>query len=396
MIFIICKNISHRIFLSLCSALGYSCSVLAYYQITQVLGLMESLGLLLSILFVWSLYIFIDRKQLKYYNYALLLYFAVCFVHERYIPYIFVLFAMLCIAEWRDKRKIYIFSTLGIVVSIFALRFIALHNIGFTGTGGTNIADTLSIMTFLKFVCFSIGYIFGVNYGHPAMSLFSFSAGWNDYHIIDWILVLIPILCVVILFVLFLLSQKNKKISDNKDIKILLLFLLCIGINLCSASVTIRVELRWIYTPFSIMLLALSFIATHIRFRYGLYFGVCMLLCTICFNVSHRQYFSRLYYWPTLCFGEELYKYTVGNHGNNIDEMDIILIMNQDDFPNWDNEYLSTFFAQYFETENTICRISNIDDLAEQILSGENLLLLRYHDMTFEEISVDEAKKEIQ
>lgn len=266
-----------------------------------------------------------------------------------------------------------------------------MHGIGLTGTGGTNITDTLSISTLFKFVCSSIGYMFGINYGHPAMSLFSFSAGWNDYHMIDWILVLLPVLCVAVLFILFLLSQKGSKIRTNDNLKIMLLFLACIGINLCSASVTIRVELRWIYTPFSIMLMALSFLATHTKFRQGVYIGICMLLCTIIFHTGHRQYFSRLYYWPLLCFGEELYEKTVGNYGNDINDMNIVLIMDADDFTFVDDEYLSTYFSQFFEVRQKIMRISDVTALTEPA-PGESLLLW-YKDAVLEEIRLNETEK---
>lgn len=392
-IFIICRNISHRQFFSLCSALAYSCSVLAYYQITQVFGLMESLGLLLSVLFVYSLFIFIEKKQFKFFRRALIYYFTVSFIHERYITYIFVLLIVLCIADCKEKRKIGIIGTLGVFVFIFALRSLALHSIGLTGTGGTNITDTLSISTLFKFVCHSIGYMFGINFGHPAMSLFSFTAGWNDYRIIDWILVILPILCVVILFILFLLSQKGSKFRTNDNLKIMLLFLACIGINLCSASVTIRVELRWIYTPFSIMLMALSFLATHTRFRQGVYIGICMLFCIIVFHTGHRQYFNRLYYWPLLCFGEDLYEKTVVNYGSDIKDMNIVLIMDANDFAFVDDEYLLTYFSQFFEVSNKIIRISDITDLPEPAPSDEKFLLLHYKDMALEEVGLNENGK---
>ena len=389
-IFIICRCISHRQLLSLCSALAYSCSVLAYYQITQVFGLMESLGLLLSILFVYSLYAFMEKKQFKHFGHALIIYFVISFIHERYITYIFALLVVLCIADWKEGRKTGILGTSGAFVSIFALRFLALHSIGLTGTGGTNITDTLSIPTIFKFVCYSIGYMFGINYGHPSMSLFSFSGGWNDYGAVDWILVFIPVLCVVILFVLFLLSQKGSKIRTNNNLKIMLLFLVCIGIGLGAASVTVRVELRWIYTPFSIMLMALAFLATHTRFRQGVYIGIAMLFCTIIFHTGHRQYFNRLYYWPTLCFGEELYEKTVGNYGSDIKDMNIVLIMDTDELAFINDEYLLTYFSQFFEVRQKIMRISDIAALTEPVSSDAEVLLLHYEDMALKEVRLNE------
>ena len=70
----------------------YLISRMAYYQIGQVLGLMETMALWMAIGILWYLYRYMDGEDgRKYYYLSCALYFGVCFVHERYM----VLFPLL-------------------------------------------------------------------------------------------------------------------------------------------------------------------------------------------------------------------------------------------------------------------------------------------------------------
>ena len=61
-------------------------SRMAYYQIGQVLGLMETMALWMAAAILWNLYRYIneDHRDSLFLK-ACLLYFGVCFVHERYM-----------------------------------------------------------------------------------------------------------------------------------------------------------------------------------------------------------------------------------------------------------------------------------------------------------------------
>ena len=61
-------------------------SRMAYYQIGQVLGLMETMALWMAISILWNLYRYVNEENReKCFYIASLLYFGVCFVHERYM-----------------------------------------------------------------------------------------------------------------------------------------------------------------------------------------------------------------------------------------------------------------------------------------------------------------------
>lgn len=65
----------------------YLLSRMSYYQIAQVYGLMETLALWAAIGILWCLYTYINepRERQDYFWAACGLYFAVCFIHERYM-----------------------------------------------------------------------------------------------------------------------------------------------------------------------------------------------------------------------------------------------------------------------------------------------------------------------
>ena len=78
--------------LSRAKGIGFLCgsmfliSRMAYYQIGQVLGLMETMALWMAVMILWYLFRYLNEKDSHVYFYlSCVLYFGVCFVHERYM-----------------------------------------------------------------------------------------------------------------------------------------------------------------------------------------------------------------------------------------------------------------------------------------------------------------------
>ena len=79
--------------LSRSKAVGFVCGAMylvtrmAYYQIGQVLGLMETMALWMAIGILWCLYRYVneERGEDRLFYIGCALYFGVCFVHERYM-----------------------------------------------------------------------------------------------------------------------------------------------------------------------------------------------------------------------------------------------------------------------------------------------------------------------
>lgn len=73
---------------------------MAYYQIGQVLGLMETMALWMAVSILWNLYRYINEENRENcFYFASLLYFGVCFVHERYMALLPLLILALIIKK---------------------------------------------------------------------------------------------------------------------------------------------------------------------------------------------------------------------------------------------------------------------------------------------------------
>ena len=74
-----------RKIISFAAGILYLSSRMAYYQIGQFYGLMESLALWAALGVLWFLYRYVNEKRVGAFLMANVLYFAVCFIHERYM-----------------------------------------------------------------------------------------------------------------------------------------------------------------------------------------------------------------------------------------------------------------------------------------------------------------------
>ena len=139
-------------------------SRMAYYQIGQVLGLMETMALWMAVSILWNLYRYINEENRENgFYFASLLYFGVCFVHERYMALLPLLILALIIKKCK-KISLW-FST---VLSFGLVQLIRAFTIGSVlpaGTGGTQVADTLNIQQAIKFAFSQAAYVFGINAG---------------------------------------------------------------------------------------------------------------------------------------------------------------------------------------------------------------------------------------
>ena len=233
----------------------YLLSRMSYYQISQVYGLMESLALWASIGILYCLYRYINEpgQELIWFRMANGLYFAVCFIHERYMVFLPLLFLVLLMKrnkKWREWA---------IPLAVFALvqliRLAAIGTVMPAGTGGTDVADTLNIKQVILFAVQQVLYLFGINTGGSYLCALS----WRESS--RWIKVLViladmMILAVMIIFIIKVVRSKWERMAICRNC---LLFFLFIGACIACSSVTIRVEVRWVYVSMAAAWLWLAY-----------------------------------------------------------------------------------------------------------------------------------------
>ena len=247
----------------------YLQSHFAAYQIAQVLGLLESLALLLALLTLWGLFDYMESRGTRAYLRACLCFFLVIFTHERFIA-LAPLFYLAVITQYLTERRlcrrfarlrtVELLLPLLILAVFFGTRMMVAGEAIPVGTAGTKVQDTFSLTQALGFAFMQVAYIFGVNAGHAIFCGVSFAdaARWGQ------ILIFLSWLCLLLMLVLYVrMAWKRERITPRligENLLFIGFIALCIG----SSSITIRLETRWVYVSYTAALLYLSYMLGEI------------------------------------------------------------------------------------------------------------------------------------
>ena len=264
----------------------YLQSHFAAYQIAQVLGLLESLALLLALLTLWGLFDYMEGRGTRAYLRACLCFFLVIFTHERYIA-LAPLFYLAVLTQYLTERRlcrrfapsrsscaasdeipamnrlgrtVELLLPLLILAVFFGTRMVVAGEAIPVGTAGTKVQDTFSLAEALGFAFSQVAYIFGINAGHAIFCGVSFadSARWvQGLIVLSW-------LCLLLMLVLDVrMAWKRGRITPRligENLLFICFIALCIG----SSSITIRLETRWVYVSYTAALLYLSYMLGEI------------------------------------------------------------------------------------------------------------------------------------
>ena len=264
----------------------YLQSHFAAYQIAQVLGLLESLALLLALLTLWGLFDYMEGRGTRAYLRACLCFFLVIFTHERYIA-LAPLFYLAVLTQYLTERRlcrrfapsqsscaasdeipamnrlgrtVELLLPLLILAVFFGTRVVVAGEAIPVGTAGTKVQDTFSLAEALGFAFSQVAYIFGINAGHAIFCGVSFadSARWvQGLIVLSW-------LCLLLMLVLYVRGAWKRGRITPRLIGENLLFICFIALCIGSSSITIRLETRWVYVSYTAALLYLSYMLGEI------------------------------------------------------------------------------------------------------------------------------------
>lgn len=247
----------------------YLQSHFAAYQIAQVLGLLESLALLLALLTLWGLFDYMEGRGTRAYLRACLCFFLVIFTHERFIA-LAPLFYLAVLTQYLTERRlcrrfarlrtVELLLPLLILAVFFGTRMVVAGEAIPVGTAGTKVQDTFSLAQALGFAFSQVAYIFGVNAGHAIFCGVSFgdSAHWVQA------LIVLSWLCLLLMLVLYVRRAWRRGRITPRLIGENLLFICFIALCIGSSSITIRLETRWVYVSYTAALLYLSYMLGEI------------------------------------------------------------------------------------------------------------------------------------
>lgn len=378
------KRFSHSAYVGILCAVMFLMSRMSYYQIGQALGLMETMAMwmALGILYFLLEYLGEEDEQAanrKFYL-AGVLYFCVCLVHERYMV-LLPLFYFSLLFKLSKNWKLWAAPTVGFAL-IQLLRFIFIGTISPPGTGGTDVVDTLSVNSVLHFVLSQIAYIFGINAGPEHLN------GQNFREAPLWVTILIALadLMIAMLVIAFIIRVLHKGKKMVPYLQKAFLFVAFIGACIVCSSVTIRVEMRWVYVSLAAALLFLSWMygslteqmAKRGRWVQALpYLSLFTLYVLFMLPVEHyyRGLFPNLYYWADQEHYNALAEETYGQYGVGIFGKTIYIVgdkFEMDDFTQ------AEFFRVFDRLNRDDCvKVVHIKDLREIGLITDDMLVIQ-------------------
>ena len=343
---------SGRKAVSLVLALVFLSSRMAYYQIGQFYGLMESLGLWAAVGILYFLYRYMNERNSVSYLYGCLLYFLASFIHERYMALLPALLLALALAPKRrggkrdetrgrsrgrgngrtdrplvaaesefPKWQLFL-VTLLVFGAIQAIRFLTIGTLAPAGTGGTEVADTFSLADSISHAWEQAAFVFGRNSGPDYLCILPYADSPDGIRLLILLSNLV-LFAAVALFAVCAVRDRSRLLVHLKNAALFLVFIaMCIG----SSSVTIRVEMRWVYVVFALALLFFSYMSS-VMGRAGALVFLYAALAVPAENF-YRDHWDNLYLWPEQGKYNSLAEQTIEKYGQEIFEKEVYIIGN--------------------------------------------------------------------
>ena len=140
--------------------------------------------------------------------------------------------------------------TLLVFGAIQAIRFLAIGTLAPAGTGGTEVADTFSLADSISHAWEQAAFVFGRNSGPDYLCILPYEDSPDGIRLLILLSNLV-LFAAVALFAVCAVRDRSRLLIHLRNAALFLVFIaMCIG----SSSVTIRVEMRWVYVVFALAL----------------------------------------------------------------------------------------------------------------------------------------------
>ena len=362
-------------------AVAFESSRFSYYSVSQLLGIIESVPLLLGLLICICLYEYMHGGRVWLFYGSLVCYVTACLVHERYMV-LMPMFYYAAYVRWRAGRgrsslpvcgmsgkcsmaaaakhsvAAELLSVSGIFAAVMLLRYIKIGTVFPAGTAGTMITETFSVRLFVHNALSQLAYLLGINAGPVHLC----GVRWADTSLLIKAVTVVTDALVIYVLLRFaeticdggkkkegLIPEDGVRCEDADTahahctateigclsyIADAIFFLGFIIGYITASSVTIRVELRWIYASWGMCCILLAYMTAvtgrrRQELRVPVYAAACAaaVLSTACV-LYYKGSYSNIYLFREQARRESLMSQTYERYGEEIYDKDIYIVGN--------------------------------------------------------------------
>ena len=259
----IARRLSDSGLIGFVCALLYLVSRMSYFQIARVYGMMESLALWAAIGVLYYLYRYLNEEESAdgCYRIACVLYFANCFIHERYMALLPLFFLALLLRSEKKPVKWLIPAVLFLLAAL--IRFAATGRLLPAAEDGSGTAafavGQAAVLGFRQFLC-----LLGIDLGNIDVCPmpWEYASRWMR------LLVTVQDLLILSLVVLFILAVIRGKKHRAEYLRNAALFVFFIVLCIAASSVSASLSMQWIYVSMAAFLLFLAYMCGAVSRRH--------------------------------------------------------------------------------------------------------------------------------
>ena len=195
----------------------------------------------------------------------------------------------------------------------FIIRSLAIGSFVPKGTGGTEVHEGFSLAKAFSHAFSQVFYIFGIQAGPDYLAGIPWEEVGRKHRYVIYASIAVLAFSILLALVFAIRKGKLKKEFFGKNILFLCFIALCIG---CS-SITIRVEMRWVYVSFAASLLYFAYLLGNTGMPIPTFFALLFVCLRFPAEMKYRESFPRIYFWEDQDRMNSLAEQTIGKYGRD-------------------------------------------------------------------------------
>ena len=195
----------------------------------------------------------------------------------------------------------------------FGIRSLAIGSFIPKGTGGTEVHEGFSLAKAFSHAFSQVFYIFGIQAGPDYLAGIPWEEVGRKHRYVIYASIAVLAFSILLALLFAIRKGKLKKEFFGKNILFLGFIALCIG---CS-SITIRVEMRWVYVSFAAALLYFAYLLGNTGMPIPTFFALFFVCLRFPAEMKYRESFPRIYFWEDQERMNSLAEQTIGKYGRD-------------------------------------------------------------------------------